>query len=64
MTFVANPAMLIVLRFLLGVTEAGFFPGIILYLSFWFPAERRLRPSPGSWSRCPCPPRPAQSCPA
>jgi len=32
-----------VMRFLLGVAEAGFFPGIILYLTFWFPAERRAR---------------------
>jgi len=30
-----------VLRFLLGLAEAGFFPGIILYLAFWFPSERR-----------------------
>jgi MFS family permease len=30
-----------VLRFLLGVAEAGFFPGIILYLTYWFPNERR-----------------------
>jgi MFS transporter, ACS family, tartrate transporter len=29
------------LRFLLGATEAGFFPGVILYLTFWFPARRR-----------------------
>ncbi|UIN22016.1 MFS transporter [Herbaspirillum frisingense] len=29
------------LRFLLGVFEAGFFPGIVLYLSYWFPAQRR-----------------------
>ncbi|MGL5908845.1 MAG: MFS transporter [Phycicoccus sp.] len=34
---------LYVLRFLLGVAEAGFFPGIILYLTFWFPADRRGR---------------------
>jgi len=32
-----------VLRFLLGVAEAGFFPGIILYLTYWFPAEYRAR---------------------
>jgi ACS family tartrate transporter-like MFS transporter len=32
-----------VLRFLLGVAEAGFFPGIILYLSYWFPARERAR---------------------
>jgi MFS family permease len=29
------------LRFLLGAAEAGFFPGVILYLTFWFPADRR-----------------------
>jgi MFS family permease len=31
------------LRFLLGVAEAGFFPGMILYLTYWFPADRRAR---------------------
>ncbi|MEO8163810.1 MAG: MFS transporter [Betaproteobacteria bacterium] len=31
------------LRFLLGVAEAGFFPGIILYLTFWFPGPRRAK---------------------
>jgi len=31
------------LRFLLGVAEAGFFPGIILYLTYWFPSEIRAR---------------------
>lgn len=31
------------LRFLLGVAEAGFFPGIILYLTYWFPSARRAR---------------------
>lgn len=34
--FVQTPVELGVLRFLLGVAEAGFFPGIVLYLSFWF----------------------------
>jgi MFS family permease len=29
------------LRFLLGIFEAGFFPGVVLYLTYWFPAERR-----------------------
>ncbi len=32
-----------ILRFLLGVGEAGFFPGIILYLTYWFPSEYRVR---------------------
>jgi D-galactonate transporter len=31
------------LRFLLGAAEAGFFPGIILYLTYWFPASRRAK---------------------
>lgn len=31
------------LRFLLGMGEAGFFPGIILYLTYWFPSEYRVR---------------------
>ncbi|WP_433798527.1 MFS transporter [Actinomycetospora sp. CA-084318] len=43
MAFVPNATVLIVLRFLLGVAEAGFFPGIILYLTYWFPAEQRAR---------------------
>jgi MFS family permease len=29
------------LRFILGIAEAGFFPGVILYLTFWFPSARR-----------------------
>ncbi|AOY99012.1 MFS transporter [Cupriavidus sp. USMAHM13] len=43
MMFVTTPTMFYVLRFLLGVAEAGFFPGIILYLTYWFPAGRRGR---------------------
>jgi MFS family permease len=41
--FVTTPAMFYVLRFTLGVAEAGFFPGIILYLTYWYPARRRAR---------------------
>ena len=39
--FVTGPHSFYALRFLLGVAEAGFFPGIILYLSLWFPARFR-----------------------
>jgi D-galactonate transporter len=39
--FVTTPWMLYVMRFLLGSFEAGFFPGIVLYLTYWFPASRR-----------------------
>jgi MFS family permease len=38
--FVSGPASLIWLRFALGVAEAGFFPGILLYLTYWLAAER------------------------
>ncbi len=41
MAFVQSPTSFYVLRFLLGASEAGFFPGIILYLSYWFPARHR-----------------------
>jgi D-galactonate transporter len=41
MMFVSTPMQFYVLRFLLGVSEAGFFPGIILYLTYWYPAQRR-----------------------
>ena len=43
MAFSPNSTVLVVLRFLLGVAEAGFFPGIILYLTYWFPAAQRAR---------------------
>jgi ACS family tartrate transporter-like MFS transporter len=43
MMFVRTPMHFYVLRFLLGVAEAGFFPGIIFYLSQWFPAPQRAR---------------------
>ena len=41
MAFVQGPTSFYILRFLLGAAEAGFFPGIILYLSYWFPAQQR-----------------------
>lgn len=41
--FVSSPTSFYILRFLLGMAEAGFFPGIILYLTYWYPAERRAR---------------------
>lgn len=41
--FVSSPGWFYVLRFSLGVAEAGFFPGIIYYLTCWFPSERRGR---------------------
>src|SRR5204862_6183864 len=43
MMFVKGPATFYILRFLLGLAEAGFFPGMILYLTYWFPAEGRGR---------------------
>ncbi len=41
MALVQGPISFYCLRFLLGAAEAGFFPGIILYLSYWFPLRRR-----------------------
>jgi ACS family tartrate transporter-like MFS transporter len=43
MMFVRGEAAFHTLRFLLGVAEAGFFPGIVLYLTYWFPAAERAR---------------------
>jgi ACS family tartrate transporter-like MFS transporter len=43
MMFVKGPTSFYVLRFLLGMAEAGFFPGMILYLTYWFPNEARGR---------------------
>ncbi len=43
MVFVNTPLSFYILRFLLGVAEAGFFPGIILYLTYWYPAARRAK---------------------
>ncbi len=41
--FVTSAGWFYVVRFLLGIAEAGFFPGIILYLTQWYPASRRAR---------------------
>ncbi len=41
--FVKSPTAFYMLRFLLGVAEAGFAPGVILYLTYWYPSERRAK---------------------
>ncbi|WP_369656475.1 MFS transporter [Variovorax sp. V213] len=41
--FVETSTSFYILRFLLGVAEAGFYPGVILYLTHWYPAHRRAR---------------------
>lgn len=43
LAFVQGPSSLYIVRFLLGVAEAGFFPGIILYMTFWFPKAERAK---------------------
>lgn len=43
MMFVTTPLSFYVLRFILGAAEAGFFPGLILYLTHWFPSRERAR---------------------
>ena len=43
MMFVTTPAFFYVLRFFLGVFEAGFYPGVILFLTYWYPTERRAK---------------------
>jgi len=43
MTLVRTPLQFYVMRFLLGIAEAGFFPGVIFYLSQWFPKRHRGR---------------------
>jgi len=43
--WVRTPNQFYVVRFLLGMAEAGFFPGVIYYLSLWFPATYRDRAS-------------------
>jgi len=41
--FVQTPTQFYAMRFLLGLAEAGFYPGIILYLTYWYPSHRRAR---------------------
>ncbi|GBQ82135.1 sugar phosphate permease [Gluconacetobacter johannae DSM 13595] len=41
--FVQGGTSFVALRFVLGIAEAGFFPGVILYLTYWFPPEERGR---------------------
>jgi ACS family tartrate transporter-like MFS transporter len=41
--FVTNATQFYIVRFLLGLGEAGFFPGIIIYLTHWFPSKDRAR---------------------
>lgn len=43
MMFVKTPMQFYVMRFLLGAAEAGFFPGVIYHLTFWFPSSHRGR---------------------
>ena len=43
MAFVPNAGSLYALRMLLGIAEAGFFPGVLLYLTLWFPRAYRVR---------------------
>jgi len=43
MAFVQGPKSFYAVRFLLGIAEAGFFPGIIYYLTCWFPSRDRAR---------------------
>ena len=43
MAFVTTPWQFYTVRFLLGVAEAGFYPGVILYLTYWFPNRRRAK---------------------
>jgi MFS transporter, ACS family, tartrate transporter len=43
MMFISGPRSFYAMRFLLGAAEAGFFPGVIYYFTFWFPARERAR---------------------
>jgi sugar phosphate permease len=41
--FVTTATQFSIMRFLLGAAEAGFFPGVLLYITYWIPSERRAR---------------------
>lgn len=41
MMFVTTPTQFYILRFLLGIAEAGFYPGVMLYITLWYPSYRR-----------------------
>jgi len=43
MMFVKGPSSFLTMRFILGAAEAGYFPGVILFLTYWFPARYRAR---------------------
>jgi D-galactonate transporter len=43
MMYVTSPTLFYVMRFALGLAEAGLFPGVILYLTYWYPARRRAK---------------------
>lgn len=43
MMFISSKTGFYMVRFLLGVAEAGFYPGVILYLTYWYPAKERAR---------------------
>ena len=40
---VTSPTQFYILRFLLGIAEAGFFPGVMLYLTYWYPTHKRSK---------------------
>ena len=53
MMFVKTPLQFYVMRFLLGMAEAGFFPGVVFYLMQWFPPEARARAVSGFYISLP-----------
>jgi MFS family permease len=54
MAFVSGPASFIVTRFFLGAAEAGFFPGVVLYMTYWFPSSYRARAVGFLFAAVPC----------